>query len=406
MGFGGSTTDSTKSTNYTPNPAVSSAATQNLNYASNLENQPFSPYTGSQVADFSPLQQQSLTEAAGPAIGSTIGAVMGAGPGSVAPASIASAMNPYLNQYVNYALQPQLQGQDQQFAAQNASLNSAATSSGAFGDARAGIEAANLTNQQNIARQGLIGNAYNSAFNTAIGAGAQDVSNNLQGQTTNANLVNQNRQMQLAAANQLQGNIGFQNALGQQGTAQTQAGLNAQYNQWLMGQQRPYQNIQALNQTEQAGAQAMPANNTQTTSSPDNSGYGILGSILGAGANMFMPGLGSAMSGMFNSSLPSGSFDGSGAFADGGEPPVGQASVVGERGPELFVPHQAGTIIPHEALQAAAQPATGAPSPAGFAHAFTAKPHVSRPRAMRSKPSLVMPKAANSNVSDAFGAAA
>lgn len=34
-------------------------------------------------------------------------------------------------------------------------------------------------------------------------------------------------------------------------------------------------------------------------------------------------------------------------FADGGRPPVGRASIVGERGPELFVPDTAGTIIPN-----------------------------------------------------------
>lgn len=37
-------------------------------------------------------------------------------------------------------------------------------------------------------------------------------------------------------------------------------------------------------------------------------------------------------------------------FADGGSPPVGRASIVGERGPELFVPRTAGTIIPNHAL--------------------------------------------------------
>jgi lambda family phage tail tape measure protein len=41
---------------------------------------------------------------------------------------------------------------------------------------------------------------------------------------------------------------------------------------------------------------------------------------------------------------------GAGAFADGGSPPVGQASLVGERGPELFVPRTAGTIIPNNQL--------------------------------------------------------
>ena len=37
-------------------------------------------------------------------------------------------------------------------------------------------------------------------------------------------------------------------------------------------------------------------------------------------------------------------------FAAGGSPPVGQPSLVGERGPELFVPQSAGKIIPNNAL--------------------------------------------------------
>lgn len=40
-------------------------------------------------------------------------------------------------------------------------------------------------------------------------------------------------------------------------------------------------------------------------------------------------------------------------FADGGNPPVGRASIVGERGPELFVPRTAGTIIPNNQLASA-----------------------------------------------------
>ena len=37
-------------------------------------------------------------------------------------------------------------------------------------------------------------------------------------------------------------------------------------------------------------------------------------------------------------------------FANGGRPPVGRPSIVGERGPELFVPDKAGTIIPNHEL--------------------------------------------------------
>ena len=41
---------------------------------------------------------------------------------------------------------------------------------------------------------------------------------------------------------------------------------------------------------------------------------------------------------------------GSLGFANGGNPPVGKFSVVGERGPELFLPRTAGTIIPNHML--------------------------------------------------------
>lgn len=44
-----------------------------------------------------------------------------------------------------------------------------------------------------------------------------------------------------------------------------------------------------------------------------------------------------------------GSFFG-GFFADGGNPPMGKMSIVGERGPEAFIPRNAGTIVPLEGI--------------------------------------------------------
>jgi len=38
------------------------------------------------------------------------------------------------------------------------------------------------------------------------------------------------------------------------------------------------------------------------------------------------------------------------SFEKGGRPPVGQPSIVGEKGAELFVPDQAGTIVPNDQL--------------------------------------------------------
>lgn len=42
-----------------------------------------------------------------------------------------------------------------------------------------------------------------------------------------------------------------------------------------------------------------------------------------------------------------------GAFASGGRPPVGRPSIVGERGPEIFVPDVAGLIVPNSGLSMA-----------------------------------------------------
>lgn len=72
-------------------------------------------------------------------------------------------------------------------------------------------------------------------------------------------------------------------------------------------------------------------------------GGGGLGSIFGS---LF----GSGGGGGFGVPVLTSGLDFSGAFADGGRPPVGKASLVGERGPELFVPNRSGTIIPNDQL--------------------------------------------------------
>lgn len=44
-------------------------------------------------------------------------------------------------------------------------------------------------------------------------------------------------------------------------------------------------------------------------------------------------------------------------FAEGGQPPLGKASIVGENGPELFMPKSAGTILPNGVMPQAQAPA-------------------------------------------------
>ncbi len=62
---------------------------------------------------------------------------------------------------------------------------------------------------------------------------------------------------------------------------------------------------------------------------------GLLGGLIGQGSSWLTKSISSFISGH---------------FADGGQPAVNQVSLVGERGPELFVPKVAGTVIPNNQL--------------------------------------------------------
>ena len=82
-----------------------------------------------------------------------------------------------------------------------------------------------------------------------------------------------------------------------------------------------------------------------------NSIGGFLGGIFGGGGGGLVGNKSSSFLGGLNP------FSGGGGgispllgFANGGRPPVGRASIVGERGPELFVPRSAGTIIPNSKM--------------------------------------------------------
>ena len=57
-------------------------------------------------------------------------------------------------------------------------------------------------------------------------------------------------------------------------------------------------------------------------------------------------GINSALTGLFGKTKIGGFL----GFANGGRPPVGKPSIVGERGPEIFVPRSAGTIIPNNKI--------------------------------------------------------
>lgn len=246
-----------------------------------------------------------------------------------------------MSAYVAQSLTPQLQAQQQQFDTQNKAVDSAATMAGAFGDTGWGQLRGTTTQAQDASRSGLIGNAYNAAFNTAIGAGAQDTANDINAQTTNANLRETALGRQLGGANAAfnmgTGATNLTNSLGGQQTAQQQAQLNAMYNEFLRNQyQDPQFRAGLSNSALSAATPAAPT--TTTTSAPNNAGYGMIGSALGAAA-MFL--------------------------ADGGNAKAGKPVVVGERGPEVIVPRTDSVVIPNEVLAAARKKRAKKVAPAG-----------------------------------------
>jgi|GEM_PF-2945550 len=77
--------------------------------------------------------------------------------------------------------------------------------------------------------------------------------------------------------------------------------------------------------------------------------FGALGGAMGGGMTASFAGTSVGSSG-FGTGLAYGNQDFGGYFADGGNPPVGKMSIVGERGPELFIPRTAGTILPNHMM--------------------------------------------------------
>lgn len=63
-----------------------------------------------------------------------------------------------------------------------------------------------------------------------------------------------------------------------------------------------------------------------------------------------MGGLGGLFKGMLGGGPDVSTMAGYSLFADGGQPPVGVPSIVGENGPELFIPKTQGTIIPNQQM--------------------------------------------------------
>jgi len=191
------------------------------------------------VAGFSPLQQQAQSSAANlsnsqmPGItgASAYGSLM-AGRNLQNQSTNPNAINAYMNPYIQNALAPSLALQNQQFGQLNAQNQAQATQQGAFGGGRQAVMQGLNQQNQMLAQNQLVGNAYNTAFGNAQNQMNQVAQLGLQGYGQAGSLAGQ----QLA---QQQGIIGTQAQQGAAQQANAQQIINQGIQNYATAQQYP-----------------------------------------------------------------------------------------------------------------------------------------------------------------------
>lgn len=311
LGFGEMkpTEESTKTTQL---PGYLSAAAQaNVANAGNVTSQPFQSYTAPRVAPLSGDQTAAAntvrtTAATGNPYSSTVADWIkkySTTPGGTvsAPSILGPGVDPrtanitdYISPYVDAALRPTLEAISRQGAQARKGINAAATMSGAFGDARHGVESSNQLRDESINVGNATGQAYNTAFNTGAALRGQDLANLIGIQNTN----NTNAETALnrtgAGATALENLDKYdtgrtldlanaQNTMGTQDRTVQQAGLDSDYQEFMRKLGYSPQMLQLMSQVLSSDPNSKATTVNAVTEKPDNSGYGLLGSLAGAG---------------------------------------------------------------------------------------------------------------------------
>jgi hypothetical protein len=293
MSFSGGTKNTSNTSTDTLDPQFASTLYGNVDRAESLANTPFQPYSGLQVAPFTPTQLQAQSDL-GAIAQNQVGAAplqagidLARGVGGYTPSSVSvqpltgvdlsGYMNPYTDQVINSAMADL--GRQQQI--RDASDAATATQAGAFGGSRSAV-LQNL-DDDSFARTAAstLADLNQQNFAQAQGAAESDLSRAQTASQADQVAGLQGANLDLNAANALTGMGGQQlnQALQQAGALQTagdaqqqnqQAELNAAYQQWRLAQQYPIQMQGLLNQT----IGMIPKTGT-TTSNGSQSQFGI-----------------------------------------------------------------------------------------------------------------------------------
>lgn len=283
---------------------IETAGKQVIKQSQALADKPFEAYTGQRVADFSGDQQTAFQQlrdliAGAPQVGGE--AVQGARDFAAAPAQnltterivdengrlgpIADYMSPFIDQ----ALQPALRRIQEQADAQRKRIGAGATSAGAYGDARHGIMEAMLGRDTSTAMGDTASQFYLDAFRDALGLRQGDLGRMTDIDKTNALFAEQGLDrlfqgsgavLDRAGQDQQQGLQLIQSLLSSGGIQQgaDQAGLDAAFQEFLREYGHDFDVVAAM----ASALSGVPYTRTQTTTQPNNSLLGTLGSAAGS----------------------------------------------------------------------------------------------------------------------------
>ena len=236
---------------------TSTDASGNVNITGIKPYQPYSSNPSDYVAGFSPLQQQAQQGAANLQLPGQLGAATGAtayGVGNAmnmsanaTPQDFQNQVGGYMNPYIQNTLQPAMQLLNQQYGQQAAQEQGNATTQGAFGGSREALQSGLNQQNQMLAQNQLVGNAYNQAFGAAQNQYNQSGAFQLQANQAAMQNANQLAQLGGQQLQEQQGILSAQNAAGAQQQAQQQQIINQGIQNYAVAQQYPEQQLAFMN---------------------------------------------------------------------------------------------------------------------------------------------------------------
>ena len=237
---------------------TSTDASGNVNITGIKPYQPYSSNPSDYVAGFSPLQQQAQQGAANLQLPGQLGAATGAAATGTMQALSAgqnlqgqltnpNAMAQYMNPYLQNTLAPSMQLLNQQYGQQAAQEQGQATQANAFGGSREALMGGLNQQNQMLAQNQLVGNAYNQAYQNAQGQAANVANLGLQGAQAGISGAGQLGSLGGQQLQEQQGILSAQNAAGAQQQAQQQQIINQGIQNYAVAQQYPEQQLAFMN---------------------------------------------------------------------------------------------------------------------------------------------------------------